>query len=77
MIVGIVGLKQEEGVELFINVFSHRDIEKAYEESKLKESRYSRYKSILVDFQKINRLFMRFNRLFLSIVNKNKLKQIQ
>jgi len=50
---------------------------KVNEESKLKESRYPRYKIVLVDFQKINRLFMRFNRLFLLVINKNKLKQIK
>jgi len=34
------------------------------------------HKVVLVDFKKINRLFLRFNRLFLSAANKNNLKQI-
>ena len=34
------------------------------------------HKAVLVDFQKINRLLLRFNQMFLSAVNKNNLKQI-
>ena len=49
---------------------------KANEESQRKKLRKAMHKAVLVDFQKINRLFLRFNRLFLSAVNKNNLKQI-
>jgi len=49
---------------------------KANEESQRKKLRKEMHKAVLVDFQKINRLFLRFNRLFLSAVNKNNLKQI-
>jgi len=49
---------------------------KGNEESQRKKLRKAMHKVFLVDFQKINRLFLRFNRLFLSTVNKNNLKQI-
>ena len=49
---------------------------KANEESQRKKLRKAMHKTVLVDFQKINRLFLRFNWLFLSAVNKNNLKQI-
>jgi len=49
---------------------------KANEDSQRKKLRKVKHKVVLVDFQKINRLFLRFNRLFLSAVNKNNLKQI-
>jgi len=49
---------------------------KANEESQTKKLRRAMHRVVLVDFQKINRLFLRFNRLFLSAVNKNNLKQI-
>jgi len=48
---------------------------KANEESQIKKLWKAMHKAVLIDFQKINRLFLRFNRLFLSIV-KNNLKQI-
>jgi len=47
---------------------------KANEESQRKKLRKAKHKAVLVDFQKINRLFLRLNRLFLSAVNKNNLK---
>jgi len=49
---------------------------KANEESQRKNIRKTMHKVVLVDFQKINQLFLRFNRLFLLAVNKNNLKQI-
>jgi len=49
---------------------------KANEESQRMKLWKAKHKAVLVDFQKINRLFLRFNRLFLSAVNKNNLKQI-
>jgi len=49
---------------------------KVNEESQRKKLRKAKHKAILVDFQKINQLFLRFNRLFLSAVNKKNLKQI-
>ena len=49
---------------------------KANEESQTKKLRRAMHRVVLVDFQKINRLFLRFNRLFLSAVNKNNLKYI-
>jgi len=49
---------------------------KANEELQRKESRKAMHKAVLVDFQKINRLFCRNNQLFLSTVNKNNLKHI-
>ena len=49
---------------------------KANEESQIKKLRKAMHKAVLVDFQKISRLFLRFNRLFLSAINKNNLKQI-
>ena len=49
---------------------------KANEESQIKKLRKGMHKVFLIDFQKINRLFLRFNRLLLSAVNKNNLKQI-
>jgi len=49
---------------------------KANEESQRMKLWKAMHKVVLVDFQKINRLFLRFNRLFLSAVNKNNLKQI-
>ena len=49
---------------------------KANEESHKKKLRKTMHKAVLVDFQKINQLFLWFNRLFLSAVNKNNLKQI-
>jgi len=47
---------------------------KVNEESQRKKLRKAMNKVVLVDFQKINRLFLRFNRLFLSAVNKKQLK---
>jgi len=44
------------------------------EESPRKKLRKAKHKVVLVDFQKINRLFLQFNRLFLSTVNKKQLK---
>jgi len=49
---------------------------KVNEESQRKKLRKAMHKAVLVDFQKINRLFLRLNRLFLSTVNKSNLKQI-
>jgi len=49
---------------------------KANEESQRKKLRKAMHKVVLVDFQKINRLFCRNNRLFLSAVKKNNLKKI-
>jgi len=51
-------------------------MEKVNENSKPKELKRSTYKTILVDFQKINRLVLQFNRLFISAVYKNNLKHI-
>jgi len=45
---------------------------KVNEESQRKKLRKAMHKAVLVDFQ----LFLRFFRLFLSVVNKNNLKQI-
>jgi len=47
---------------------------KANEESLRKKLRKAKHKVVLVDFQKINLLFLRFNQLFLSTVNKKQLK---
>jgi len=47
---------------------------KANEESKTRKLWKTMHKVVLVDFLKINRLFLRFNRLFLSAVNKKQLK---
>jgi len=49
---------------------------KSNEESERKKLRKAKHKVVLIDFQKINQLFLRFNGLFLSAVNKNNLKQI-
>jgi len=49
---------------------------KVNEESQRKKQRKAKHKVVLVDFQKINRLVLRFNQLILSAVNKNNLKQI-
>jgi len=49
---------------------------KANEESQRRKLWKAKHKVVLVDFQKINRLFLRFNRLFLSAVIKINLKQI-
>jgi len=49
---------------------------KANEESQRRQLWKTMHEVVLVDFQKINRLFLRFNRLFLSEINKNNLKQI-
>jgi len=49
---------------------------KANEESQRMKLRKAMHKAVLVYFQKINQLFLRFNRLFLSTVNKNNLKKI-
>jgi len=71
--VRIYGLKQEGG-ELFIKKFENFEgIMKVNEESHRKKLRKAKHKVVLVDFQKINRLFLRFNWLFLSAVNKNNL----
>jgi len=68
-IVRIHGLKQEGG-ELFIKDFKNFEgIMKDNEESQRNKIRKAMHKVVLVDFQKINRLF-------LSAVNKNNLKQI-
>jgi len=75
-IVRIYGLKQERG-EFFIKYFrKFEGIMKANEESQTRKLWKTMHKAVLVDFQKINRLFLRLNRLFLSTVNKNNLKQI-
>jgi len=59
------------------NIFENFEgIMKVNEESQRKKLRKAKHKAVLVDFLKINRLFLRFNRLLLSSVNKNKLKQI-
>jgi len=49
---------------------------KANEESQKRKLWKAMHNVVLVYFQKINRLFLRFNQLFLSVVNKNNLKQI-
>jgi len=49
---------------------------KANEESLRKKLRKPKTKTDLVDLQKINQLLLRFNRLFLSALNKNNLNQI-
>jgi len=49
---------------------------KAIEESQIRKLWKTMHKDVLVDFQKINWLFLRFNQLFLSAFNKNNLKQI-
>ena len=49
---------------------------KVNEESQRTKLMKEKHKVVLVDFQKINRLFLRFNRLFLSAINKNNFKQI-
>ena len=49
---------------------------KVNEESQRKKLRKAMHKAVLVDFKKINRLFLRFNWLFLLAVIKNNLKQI-
>jgi len=49
---------------------------KANEKSQRKKPRKAMHKAVLVNFQKINLLFLRFNLLFLSAVNENNLKQI-
>ena len=75
----IYGLKQErgEGVNCLRRIFANFEgIMKANEESQRKKLRKEMHKVVLVYFQKINRLFLRFNWLFLSAVNKNNLKQI-
>ena len=75
LLVRIVGLKQDGGggVNCFLTFFANFEgMEKANEESKPKEWKCSSYKTVLVDFQKINRLFIRFDRLFLSTVYKRK-----
>ena len=46
------------------------------EGGQIKKLRKAMHKAVLIDFQKINRLFLRFNQLFLSTVNKNNLEQI-
>jgi len=71
--VRIYGLKQEGG-ELFMKDF--RKLWMYNEESQIKKLRKAMHKVVLIYFQKINQLFLRFNRLFLSTVNKNNLKQI-
>jgi len=57
----------KRGSELFIKDF--RGIMKANEKSQRRKLRKAIHKDVLVDFQKINRLF-------LLAVNKNNLKQI-
>jgi len=49
---------------------------KVNEESQTRKLWKIMHKVIFIDFQKINRLFLRFNRLFLLAVNKNNLKHI-
>ena len=73
-VVRIVGIKQE-GVNCFYTFFTNFEgMEEANEESKPKEWKCSSYKTVLVDFHKINRLFLQFNQLFLSAIYKNNLK---
>ena len=74
VVVRIVGLKQE-GWIVFKHFFANFEgVEKANEESKPKEWKWQSYKIVLVDFHKINQLFLRFNQLFLSAINKNNFK---
>jgi len=61
----------ERGMNCLRGIFTNFEgIMKANAELQRKESRKAMHKAVLVDFQKINRLFCQNNRLFLSAVNK-------
>ena len=67
----------KRGVNCLWKIFENFDgIMKVNEESHRKKLRKAMHKAALVGIQKINRLFLWFNWLFLSAVNKNNLKQI-
>jgi len=67
----------ERGVNCLREIFANFEgIMKINAELQRKESRKQIPKTILRCYQKNNRLFCRNNRLFLSAINKNNLKQI-